>query len=419
MEEKFRLFLAGNRSGKTLSGAFETAMHATGRYPNWWKGLELKSPKKIWVFGVTMDSIKQALIPYYLGGNEESDIGTGCIPKDAIISWKRNNQTRAIQEVVLKHKAGHNVVLSFMAYEQGREKFQSAKVDFIHLDEEPDAGIFAECAYRTVGTGGGMILTMTPLKGMTQVCMDFLEDTKDSYGYVQASIFDNPYIPEDEVNDVIAATEPHLLEARTKGVPSVGSGRIYPVVESSFLVEPFSIPAHYVRLFGMDFGWENTAVVFGAWDRDADIVYIYDCYIAGERTPEEHMAYLPKDIRQMQGVCDPSGGGTSQADGQRAIEQYQEYLNVEKADNAVEAGIMKVLQRLRAGKLKIINSPNMEPWLKEFRMYARDEKGKVKKSNDHLMDSTRYLVMSGLHNVNKVKNFYSKARRKARSWMTV
>ena len=33
-----RLFMAGNQLGKTWAGAFETAMHLTGRYPDWWKG---------------------------------------------------------------------------------------------------------------------------------------------------------------------------------------------------------------------------------------------------------------------------------------------------------------------------------------------------------------------------------------------
>ena len=31
-------------------------------------------------------------------------------------------------------------------------------------------------------------------------------------------------------------------------------------------------------------------------------------------------------------------------------------------------------------------------WRKEFRLYRRDEKGKIVKENDHLMDAKRYLV---------------------------
>jgi hypothetical protein len=29
--------MADNQIGKTLAGSFEAAMHATGRYPDWWE----------------------------------------------------------------------------------------------------------------------------------------------------------------------------------------------------------------------------------------------------------------------------------------------------------------------------------------------------------------------------------------------
>ena len=41
-----RLFMAGNQLGKTISGAAEVAMHLTGRYPDWWKGLRLQAANR-------------------------------------------------------------------------------------------------------------------------------------------------------------------------------------------------------------------------------------------------------------------------------------------------------------------------------------------------------------------------------------
>jgi hypothetical protein len=35
----------------------------------------------------------------------------------------------------------------------------------------------------------------------------------------------------------------------------------------------------------------------------------------------------------------------------------------------------------------------MSNWLFEFRLYRRDESGRIIKKDDHLMDATRYLVM--------------------------
>src|SRR5262249_57876937 len=39
-----RLLMAGNQLGKTLAGAMETAIHATGRYPEWWRGRHFHKP---------------------------------------------------------------------------------------------------------------------------------------------------------------------------------------------------------------------------------------------------------------------------------------------------------------------------------------------------------------------------------------
>lgn len=69
-------------------------------------------------------------------------------------------------------------------------------------------------------------------------------------------------------------------------------------------------------------------------------------------------------------------------------------LDVEPALNAVESGIYAVWQRLSSGRLKVFAS--LQHWFSEFRKYHRDDKGRIVKEDDHLMDATRYLVVSGL-----------------------
>ena len=49
------------------------------------------------------------------------------------------------------------------------------------------------------------------------------------------------------------------------------------------------------------------------------------------------------------------------------------------------------------GRLKVMAS--LTNWFREFRKYHRDDKGsgKIVKRDDHLMDATRYLIISGRH----------------------
>ena len=60
---------------------------------------------------------------------------------------------------------------------------------------------------------------------------------------------------------------------------------------------------------------------------------------------------------------------------------------------AVEAGLTETWNLLVTGRLKV--QEHLHNWRSEFRKYHRDEKGKIVKSHDHLMDATRYVVMSG------------------------
>lgn len=159
----------------------------------------------------------------------------------------------AIDYVQIKHKNGIST-LYFKSYQQGREKFQGARCHLIHLDEEPPKDIYTECAMRLAdvdGLGQGrLILTMTPLKGYTEMMSYFLEQriskvkseeitsieelvnqedyelvrtdpevTINGKYYIQATWDDNLHLSEDTKKQLRATLKPYELEAREKGIP--------------------------------------------------------------------------------------------------------------------------------------------------------------------------------------------------------
>ncbi len=410
---KERLFLAGNRTGKTYCGIIESAMHLTGNYPKWWQGKRFNRPIKAWAASVTSALTAEVLERGYLEVIAEELI----LRHDAL----RNSYW-------IQHHSGGTSELTFKSYEQGRKKFQAAKLDLIHLDEEPSRDIYVECLTRLMSTEtnteGALLLTMTPLLGLTELVMDF-QDTevktqiKNAQGmieevteqvkreegrilnnrfYVQASWDDNPHLQDKEKQELENALKPHEIEARKHGIASLGSGLVYPVCEKGFTVNPFDIPKHWSRVYGLDFGWTNpTAALFAAIDRDSDVLYLIGEYYVAERTPQQHAnSLLAMGAATIHGVYDPAGEQASQRDGGDLATLYRQsglrYLT--KANNAKEEGVMEVLQRFQNSKLKIFSS--LTQTLKELRMYHRDEQGKIKKGNDHLMDCLRYIVMSGL-----------------------
>jgi hypothetical protein len=212
---------------------------------------------------------------------------------------------------------------------------------------------------------------------------------------VQAGWDDAPHLDAQAKDEMLASTPPHLRDARARGTPSLGSGAIYPVVQASYLVDPFAIPPHWRKAYGLDVGWNCTACIWGALDADSDVLYLYSEHYQGQQKPVDHAAAIKARGEWIPGVIDPAARGRSQDDGERLFVQYRELgLNIFPANNSVESGIYEVWQRLEQGRLKVFST--LRHWLAEARLYRRDEHGKIVKKDDHAMDASRYLIVSGI-----------------------
>lgn len=202
-----------------------------------------------------------------------------------------------------------------------------------------------------------------------------------------------PHLDAQMKHDLLASYSPHEREARQKGIPAIGSGKMYPIAEADILVKAFEIPSYYKKVFGFDPGQNRTAAVWAAIDPDTGTVYLYSEYYRSKAEFSVHAEGLKARGKWIPGVADWAG---TTDDRRRIIDMYADDYGLQliPADKAVEAGIQKVWQYLSSGKLKVFDTlPN---WLGEFRVYRRDGLGRVVKKEDHLMDATRYLLMSGL-----------------------
>ena len=173
--------MAGNQLGKTIAGGAEWAIHLTGRYPDWWDGKAFGKPTIMWASGVTSESTRDNPQRVLIGPPAiEEAWGTGFIPGDAI---KHINRARgianAIDSVVVTWGGGGDIqagesVLGLKSYEKGREKWQGPTLEGVWFDEEPPLDIYSEGLTRTNATGGIVMVTFTPLQGMSGVVATFL-----------------------------------------------------------------------------------------------------------------------------------------------------------------------------------------------------------------------------------------------------
>lgn len=212
---------------------------------------------------------------------------------------------------------------------------------------------------------------------------------------VECSWSDVPHLDAKMKAEILADTLPHLRDARTKGIPSLGAGAIYPIPLDEVLVDPFAVPAYWPRAYALDVGWNRTAALWAAHDRSVDCVYLYSEYYRGQAEPPIHAAAIKARGEWIPGVVDPAAAGSTILDGTQVLLLYQAYgLDLAPALNAIDAGIWAVWSRLSTGRLKVFRT--LQNFQAEYRIYRRDEDGKIVKAFDHLMDCARYLCMSGL-----------------------
>lgn len=407
-----RLLRAGNQNGKSFCIGCEAAYHLTGLYPDDWVGRRWMRPVVVWASSETGESTRDNPQRVLLGMPGEE--GTGAIPKRCLggdgLYGMASGTADLYDFIRIRHYTNGRFdgwsMLRFKYYAQGRRKWQGPPVDFVWFDEEPPEDIYDEGLARTIATGGMVALSFTPLMGMSAVVRRFLVDPTPDRSDTNMTIEDAEHIPAVERARIIASFPAHEREARAKGIPTLGSGRIFPVEESLITEPAIIIPDHWPRLAALDFGWDHpTAGIWAAWDRDTDTVHLYDAYRVREQPVAVHAAAIrargswipmawPHD-----GLQHDKGAGIEIAEQYRGegINMLHEMAQFPEGDEhtrtsrvSVEAGISEMLDRMLTGRLKV--AAHLADWFDEFRLYHRKD-GKVVKEYDDLLSATRYLLM--------------------------
>lgn len=221
-----------------------------------------------------------------------------------------------------------------------------------------------------------------------------MPEISESKFLVTAGWDDVPHLDEKTKRELLASIPPFQRDARSKGTPSLGMGAIYPVPESEITVAPFAIPDFWPRGYALDPGWNRTAALWAAHDRAHDVVYFYTEHYRGQAEPSVHAAAIRARGEWIPGLIDPAANGRSQRDGEQLMADYIALgLKLGVAVNNVESGLYDLWERFSTGRLKVFST--CRNFLAEYRLYRRDEKGRVVKEFDHLMDCGRYRIAGG------------------------
>lgn len=421
----------GNRVGKTLAEAFCAYVWSTGLYPEWWPGHVFPSPTRGWVCSQTSSVLTQGLQRYLIGSEGKG----GLIPGRNIIHVRYSaNALGMADRVLVRHEpTGLTSEIYFKTYDMGRKRAQGETLDWTIQDEEPPAGWYSETITRTMTTNGKNLLGFTALDGVTPLVAHLLpqfaavpledmanpdkdeeEDEKTKRAHVFIGWNDVPYslLSKEKREKMAKKYLPHERQARMEGIPSIGTGLVYPVGHEQFVVEADECfrtwkgptpPAYWPRIASADPGGTpggtgRTAHVVAAYDMEADCIWVYGEYYARYAPISSHIHSWAKKGNWIPTILDPAGANI--LDGKAVYAEYVATMHelnkdwpVHKADKRFSIGRAELYGRMVSERFKVVST--CRSLLGEQRAYAINDKNQIV-GDHHLLDCCRYIAR-GIH----------------------
>lgn len=404
-DKKGRLYIGGNRSGKTYSSVAEDIWWLTGTHPY----LDTPEPP---IRGrvVTVDftyGLEQIILPLFKSLLPAKYLKGG--------SWEI-----AYSKLYRTLTLSNGSTVEFMSYEQDTEKFAGTSRHFVHYDEEPPLHIFNECNARLVDTNGNWWVSMTPVEGLTWTFEKIYEPglKPDSNIYVvEADMLDNPHISPEAAEAYLSGLDEDERKAREHGTYVQLGGLVYKTFNEAVHVidpiDPSSIPSDHYIYCSLDHGYNNpTAVLWHAVSPDNYIRTFAEIYerewtidmVAAEIKKKEAAWGIEPTYR----VADPAIAQRSAMAGTSIQQEYaMRGLFFALANNNVEAGVAKVQSYLRINPETGVpfrqitsNCSNFIHEMKRLRwktfaskrmQFDNNPQEKIHKKDDHACDSDRYF----------------------------
>lgn len=423
-----RGILAANRIGKTVSTCYETAMHLTGQYPDWWQGRRYDKPVNVMMAGEGWTQVALVLQNEMLGTNDvkiNKNLGTGAIPRSAIVFETMRNDGANCMGVEIRHRSGANSYLLFANYTQEVRQMQGFKLNIAVFDEQPPDDFFSEIVTRTATTQGQVLCSFTPLKGLNGLVSKFWH-REEGYEHIRVSWDDVPeYDPWGEPFLLMETRRqlerdylPHERDARRNGTPVQGKGAVFSINSwPTYNAKDYDFKRYINlrRVIALDLGLVNdrTVVSLIYWDEDNHEAWLHSQIVVKGTEEANPMHYVQHMLRPEVFGCPivlPPDAGTpgrytmSSQSLREFLEQYELNVYPDPIHNPPDAqgritnhksfGINVMRQMLELGTFHI--NENCVEFLREAQSYYVDEKGRFSDPDD-CIDSARYALLACLN----------------------
>lgn len=418
--KKKKLYIGGNRSGKTTGGVTEDIWRATNTHP-YRSDLNAVGPNRGRVVAVDfVQGVEKILFPQFRQWLAPSMIRGGV--------WE-DAYDKTLRTLYFENGS----FIEFMSYDQDLDKFAGTSRHWIHFDEEPPKPIWQECMARLVDTHGDYWITMTPVEGMTWIYDDLYEKNTDlpegdeaDVEIIEVDMTENPYLNAEAIQAFKDSLDEEEISKRVQGKFVQVGGRVYKnfdpkigglhILEDNYAPDEVRAKAKdHLIVVSLDHGLNNpTAVHWHLVDRDGYAITFHEHY-QKEWTINQHAQKI-KQVNRAYGVtpdyyvADPSIQNRNAVTNTSIHQEYIKYgIPFQLGNNDVKAGIARVkryMQSVGDGPPRWRVTPNCGKLIWEAQRYRwktyyqkrlnyeNNPYEEPHKKDDHAMDGLRYFIMS-------------------------
>lgn len=405
-QKRGKLFIGGNRSGKTVGGGAESVWWLTGRHP-YRKDIP-QPPVYGRIVAVDIDEgIEKITKPEIKRWMPPSLLKNG--------SWE-DSFNKQLRTLYLENGS----FVEFMSYEQDVQKFSGVSRHFTWFDEEPPKDIFNECKMRLADLDGSWWITMTPLIEMSftydEIYEPAMNGQEPGYDIFEVATSENTYIKEEALEFALKGLDEGEKEARKLGRYIHHTGLVYKFTSENLIDDIITSDnwEEYRKKWGhfcmLDAGIANpTVFLFGCFDNEGRIIIYDEIYQSGKTVRENALDFARRreelKVPVQYTVADPSIKNRDPITGTSVLQEYADYgIYLSLANNDLRGGLSRVQNRFERKLLFI--SERCEKTLWEIVRYRWDRYASSKiaqrknpkempmKKDDHAMDAMRYGVAS-------------------------
>lgn len=373
---RFRVINAGRRFGKSFLVAWE-------------------------MFTIAI-SFENARVPYYAPTRDDARDIMWKQLKDICAPLIIGEPNESRLEIVVRNKFGGTSLIVLYGWEAVQERGKGVGVKNNHI-------FFDEVAkYKNFMFGWKEILrpTLLDLKGGATFIstpngfnhfydLSLMEQQDADYKYFHFTSFDNPHMPEGEIEKMRSEMTEDQFSQECLGEFTKKEGLVYKEFKRDIHITNEYPSMVLEKLGGVDWGHTHPAVVLTI-KKDYDGVYwITDEWYKDGRTEGEIVDHVAS-VNFNKVFPDSENASGCEALKRKGVN----VRDVKKGAGSVVSGIQKVREMLKQNRIKIHRS--CLNTISEFESYSYPEgKGKLPdenplKENDDAMDALRYVIMSDI-----------------------